>query len=545
MTAFAGTGRLLRLALRRDRIRLAVWLAVMLIVWVAFVSELAVLADEGTLADRALILRSPAMIMMTGPGYGLDDYTLGVALVAETTLWVAAALAVLSILEVVRHTRAEEESGRAELLRAAPVGRHAPAAAALLLVVLVQAAIAAGSTAVIVGVGGVALPDTLALTGGLGLVGLVFAGVALAAAQLVEHARTATGLALAVFGAAFALRAIGDAQQSPATGSDETSWLSWLSPIAWVQQTRAFVDLRLWPLGLLVAAAAVALLAAFGLATRRDFGAGIVPSRPGHAHASILLASPLGLAWRAQRIGLMWTALGLGLVWLGSGTVMGSLGDLHDMLQRNPLYAAVLGSDLVNGFFALLVLLAALGATAWGIASIGRLRAEEASGRTEAVLATHVSRARWLGGQLALSAAGAAVLVMSAAALLWLGAEASGAEDLPGAGELLAFGAAFLPATAVALGLAAAAHAWLPRLAWLAWLPVLWGVVVGMFADLFDLPDAVRALSPFWWTPDPLTGTGAADDQVAAAPALWGLSAVAAALAALAFWGFRRRDVPA
>lgn len=545
MSGYAGTARLLRLALRRDRVRLSVWIAVIVIVWVAFVGELAVLRDEGTLADRALVLRSPAMIMMTGPGYGIDDYTLGAALIAETTLWVAAALAVLSILAVVRHTRAEEESGRAELLRAAPVGRHAPAAAALLLVAIAQAAIAAGSTAVIVAMGEVPLPDTIALTGGLGLVGMVFAGVALAAAQLVEHARTATGLSLAVFGAAFALRAIGDARQSPATGSEETSWLSWLSPIAWVQQTRAFVDLRWWPLALLVGAAVLALIGAFALATRRDFGAGIVPSRPGRAHASILLASPLGLAWRAQRTGLMWTALGLGLLWLGSGTVMGSLGDLREMLQQNPLYAAVLGSDLVNGFFALLVLLAALGAAAWGIASIGRLSAEEASGRLETALATRVSRARWLGGQLAVSAAGAAALVMTGAALLWLGAEASGAEELPDAGALIAFGAAYLPATAVVLGLAAAAYAWLPRIAWLAWLPLLWGVVVGMFADLFDLPDAARALSPFWWAPNPLTGAGAADDQVAAAPALWGLTALAAALAALAFWGFRRRDAPA
>lgn len=545
MSGFSGTARLLALALRRDRIRLAVWLAVIVACWVAFVGELAVLQDEGTLADRALVLRSPAMIMMTGPGYGLDDYTLGAALAAEVTVWIAAALAVLSILEVVRHTRAEEESGRAELLRAAPIGRHAPATAALLLALIAQAAIAIASTAVVVGLGGVALSDTLALTGGLALLGAVFAGVALAAAQLVEHARTAIGVSLTVFGAAFALRAIGDAQQSPATGDDDTSWLSWLSPLAWIQQTRAFVDLRWWPLALLVAAAALALLAAYTLAARRDFGAGLVPSRPGRAHASALLSSPAGLAWRAQRTGLMWTALGLGLLWLGSGSVMGSLGDMRAMLEQNALYAAVLGSDLVNGFFSLLALLAALGAASWGVASLARLQAEETSGRTETVLATRVSRGGWLGGQLTVTATGVALLALSGAALLWLGAAASGTDDLPDAAELIGLGAAYLPAIAVVAALAAAAYAWAPRITWFAWLPVLWGVVVGMFGDLFDLPDAARALSPFWWTPNPLTGAGGAGDQAAAAPALWGLSAVAAALGALAFWGFRRRGVPA
>lgn len=224
---------------------------------------------------------------------------------------------------------------------------------------------------------------------------------------------------------------------------------------------------------------------------------------------------------------------------------MGSLGDMRAMLEQNALYAAVLGSELVNGFFSLLALLAALGAASWGVASLARLQAEETSGRTETVLATRVSRGGWLGGQLTVTATGVALLALSGAALLWLGAAASGTDDLPDAAELIGLGAAYLPAIAVVAALAAAAYAWAPRITWFAWLPVLWGVVVGMFGDLFDLPDAARALSPFWWTPNPLTGAGGAGDQAAAAPALWGLSAVAAALGALAFWGFRRRGVPA
>ena len=38
----------------------------------------------------------------------------------------------MAILLVVRHTRAEEETGRAELVGAGVVGRHAPLAAALI-----------------------------------------------------------------------------------------------------------------------------------------------------------------------------------------------------------------------------------------------------------------------------------------------------------------------------------------------------------------------------------------------------------------------------
>ena len=49
----------------------------------------------------------------------------------EGITWVVLALAI-TILHVVRHTRAEEESGRSELLRAAIVGRHGSAMAALI-----------------------------------------------------------------------------------------------------------------------------------------------------------------------------------------------------------------------------------------------------------------------------------------------------------------------------------------------------------------------------------------------------------------------------
>lgn len=541
-----GTWRVLAFALRRDRVRLLVWLAVIALVWVAFTAELAVMQDEGQLAERALVLRGPAMIMMTGPGYGLDDYTVGAALAEEVTLWFAGALAVLSILEVVRHTRAEEESGRAELIRAAPVGRHAAAAGALPLVTGAQAAIAAVGAAVVVSVGDVAIPDALALTGGLALVGVLFAAVALAACQLVEHGRTATGLSLAVFGAAFALRAIGDAQQSPATGDAQTSWLSWLSRIAWVQQTRAFVDLRVWPLWLIVAATAVALACAMALAARRDFGAGVLPARAGRASARAWLAGPLALAARSQGAGLAWTTLGLGLLWLGSGTVIGSLDDIRQLLEENPLYAAVLGEgDLQNAFFALLVLLAAVGAAAWGVASVGRLRAEETAGRTEVVLATPVARWRWIGAQLVVSAAGTALLLLSGAVLLWAGARLAASADAPAWQDVLALGAAHLPGALAIVVLAAALYAWLPRVGWLAWLPVAWAIVVGMFADLFDLPDAARAVSPFWWAPNPLTGDDPAGGDVGAAAAVTAVCGVVAVVLALALWGFRRRGVPA
>ncbi len=207
-SALTGTAGMLRLALRRDRWRLLAWVAGVVVLYLAALGEYALLADDPRgMQARAVLMRTPAMVTMAGPGYGLDDYTVGAAVANELVLWMVLALAVLSILEVVRHTRAEEESGRSELLRAGAVGRHAPAVAALLLVVAVQAVVAGVTGAVVAAGGGLPAGESFAMTGAVALGALVFAAVALVAAQVAEHGRTATGLSLAVLGAAFAARA--------------------------------------------------------------------------------------------------------------------------------------------------------------------------------------------------------------------------------------------------------------------------------------------------------------------------------------------------
>ncbi len=79
---------------------------------------------------RAVLMTNPAAVLMGGPAFGLDGYTIGAMVANEGTLTMLVATAIMSILLVVRHTRAEEETGRAELVRAAAVGRRAGLAAA-------------------------------------------------------------------------------------------------------------------------------------------------------------------------------------------------------------------------------------------------------------------------------------------------------------------------------------------------------------------------------------------------------------------------------
>ncbi|KAA2244175.1 ABC transporter permease, partial [Solihabitans fulvus] len=74
---------------------------------------------------------TPALVALYGRIY--DPTSLGALAMLKLSALGAALVAVLGYIVVVRHTRAEEESGRLELLGATVVGRRAPLTAALIV----------------------------------------------------------------------------------------------------------------------------------------------------------------------------------------------------------------------------------------------------------------------------------------------------------------------------------------------------------------------------------------------------------------------------
>jgi ABC-2 type transport system permease protein len=531
-STLTGTGRLLRFMLRRDRLRLVVWPLGVALLYAGALGEYAILGDDPEgMAARAALMTTPAMISMAGPGYGVDNYTPGAAAANELILWLVLTLAVMSILQIVRHTRAEEESSRSELVRAGAVGRHASSVAALLQV-LIANVLVAGVTGLVLVAYEFDAAQSFTMTFSIALGALVFGAVALVAAQVMEHGRGAIGISLAVLGAAYSLRAIGDIQE------EHGSVLSWLSPIGWVQQTRVFVDMRWWPLGLCAAAIVLLIALAAVLGSRRDFGAGLVAVRGGRADAAPTLTGPLTLAFVQQRTGLLWTTLGLGLMWFASGGVVEAVPEMAESVADNPVYAAMLGQsdDMIRTFLGIFGLYAGSGAAAYAVAMTLRAKAEEEGGRAEPALARPVGRARWFASGLVWALLGSAVVHVSGVLALWAGANLSGVDE-PGFHDYLELALAYLPALAVVAAFAATLYAWLPKLTGLAWALFGYVFVVGMFADLFGLPDWARGISPFWWVGNPML-------EGVEASHIWGLSGVAVLLFLLAFAGFRRRDVP-
>lgn len=530
-----GTGRMVRFMLRRDRVRLIVWIGSLLAVYGYFITALSTIYPTFEQRQtRAALMTQPASVFMGGPAYGIDDYTIGAMFSNEMSLWMIVLLGLMNIFEVVRNTRAEEESGRAELVRAGAVGRHAPVVAALLTVVIVDVVFAVLGSVLLVGAGDLSVVDTLAMSSSIALSSLVFAAVALVTSQLTTHGRGATGLALAALGAAVLVRGIGDLQGNVAV--DHGSWLSWLSPIAWTQQMRAYVDLRWWPIALSIVAVFVLLILGAVLASRRDFDGSLLADRRGAAQAGPTLSTPLAMAWRQHRTATFWWFAGTFAMFFATGTYLG--GGIEDTLKAmaadNPAVLDLFGDDPVAGFLSIMILYAALAATGYAISMVLRAKAEESAGRLEITLAKPVSRARWLTAQLVVVMLGTFLLTMVSGALaLWLGARTNGEIALD---TFLKGGAAFLPAVAVLLALTAAVYAWLPKLT-----PVLWGLlalvfVVGMFGPALDLPDAVNGISPFWWV-------GNYPVEPIEPAHLIGLAALAVVLLGLSFLGFGRRDV--
>ena len=492
-SSFGVTRQLLWLVLRRDRFRIAMWmLGIVGLMSVSASSVVALYTTPQELEGYARTVRgNSALIIQSGPGHGLNDPTVGAVVMNETALWLFIAVAVMSVFMVVRHTRTEEETGRAELVRAAPVGRHTALAAAMIGALLVNVAIAFGNVVALVVVG---LPAVGSLAFGASMVGvgMVFGGGAAVAAQVASGSRAALAAGGATVGLAFVLRAVGDVGNGV---------LSWLSPIGWAQAIRAYADERWWVLMLPVVATSASILAARALQDRRDYGSGLVAQRSGRPNARAGLSTPLALAVRLQLGALIGWAVGLGALAFFYGLVAG---EAEQIIEDNPDMAdffAQLGmGSVTDAFLSTAMLIMALLATGFTVSSVLRLRSEELSGRVDPVLAAPVSRRRWASSHLAVALVGTAVLAlvcgvaMGAAAALVLGEGGRVA-------ELTAAGAVMVPAMWVLAGAAMLLHGLRPRWAMAAWALVAWAFVVAMFAAVLELPQWLSNLSPFEHVP--------------------------------------------
>jgi len=527
---FAGTRHLIRLVLRRDRIRLPLW--VVGLGGVIAISALAVPPVYDTPAKVAgyasAVGTSPVSYLMSGRQAGID--TIGGIVANEISQVAQLGICLMVTFLVVRHTRAEEESGRAELLRSGQLGRHTATLAALLYAA--AAAVLIGSvTTVSMLAAGLEGVGSVTYGAGLLLLGLCYSAVSLVAAQLATSARGALGLAGAAIAIGYLVRGVGAMQDS---------LLVWASPFGWAQRMDAFGSERWWPTLPLLALTVALLGVAAWLTAHRDFAGGLLQARPGQARAPRLLGTPLGLAVRLMRGLLIGWATGMAALGLLYGAVIPTIPTLVD---SNPDIARAIGASadagqgLIDAFLSYIFVFMAVLSTGFAVAAVLRLRSEEESARAEMMLATTVSRVSWVGATVVVAALGALLLSLLMGLGLAIG-YGLGMGEWDRLGNQVAGQLSFLPAVLVTAAVAVAIAGLLPRWSLLAWAGVAFVFLQVMLGETLRLPGWIDGISPFTHLPRLPVET------FHPAPAVIEV-VLAAGLVLLGLWGYRRRDVGA
>lgn len=531
---------LYRQRLRRDRWQLASW--VLGIGAMTVFAAAAVAKTYGDLAEQAAILKvalaTPAILVFRGlaRGPGLGPFTF-----FEIFTFLALLAGWMSTFMAVRHSRAEEESGRAEMVSATPASRMLPLAATVL-----HGLVANALAAIVVALGFISAgldPAGSVLAGAAtGAVGVSFLGVGLLAGEFMSTSRGANAVSASLVLAAYLLRGLGDAAGTPgADGMTMTAgWPSWISPIGWGQQTFAYTGDRWWPLVLPLGLGALCVAATALIMDRRDVGAALLAGRTGRADARPTLGGSFALAARLQ----MGSIIGWCIGGLATGLLTGGLGSAVDSItaaNENTTTAlrrmlAAQGASTAQLLVSVFFLLAGVLAAACALQAVIRARQEEAAGTGPWLVSQPLGRVRWFADYLALGSLTIVAVLLMTALGAWISLTASGDTSAAG-GDVWMTALDQVPAALVFLSVPALVFVvWPPATIPAGWTVLGVAVLLGVFGGLIGVDESVRDISPFAHTPVP--GPGGTDWT----GGFWMLGiSVAAAAASLAL--MRRREV--
>jgi ABC-2 type transport system permease protein len=538
MNSLKGTGALLRLAIRRDRFKLALWLLALAGLVTAYAHTYSNLfKNQQELSEATLLfVNNPSVRIFALPsGIGIGEITL-----LKTFVTLAILLGLVSAFTVVRHTRQNEETGRLELLGSAQVGKHASLTAALLITVGANLVLMVLLT---LGLMASRLPflGSFAAAAAIVSIGIVFTGVAAVTSQLSQGARGANGLASVVVGAAAVLSGLGSLLGKLAPGGVVVipAWQTWVTPIGWGEMVRPYYSNNLWLLFLPLAAFIVLTVTAYQLEARRDVGIGLLQARRGQARASFALLGTFGLPWRLQRGVFVSWSLGMVCFAVVFGSVANSFTDLlssNDQINRILSGGHGPSTDVIGLFLGAMIGIFGFMVTAYTIPSLLRLHTEEL-GPGESILATSISRLKWALAHIIPTLVEAVVLLLACGLIMGVVADVTRHTNIY-LWPLFKSSLMQLPAMLVLASFVVFLFGVSSRFViTLSWVAMIMAVLLGpMFGALLNLPQWVLDLSPFTHIPNALVG------PVAILP-LVVLSGIALLLSITGLIVFRMRNI--
>ena len=520
-----GLGALLRIQWRTRRRSILVWVLALVGSLAGTAVAIAGLYDTpAKVQSYADAVATDALVAINGRVEGID--TLGGIIQDEFGFMASFLMPLFGIALVAATTRGEEESGRLEQLLGGRVDRRVPAVASMLLVLGASAVTVVGFAVSMVAAG-VPASGSVLYALALGLCTVVFAALAALVAQVVLHSRGVYAVSLAVLAAAYVLRGVGDVKGW---------WITWLSPLGWVERTAPFASQRWWVLAVPAVVAVVLTAGAVALAARRDLGSAVWRAGAGPGSASPRLVRPVGLAAYVHRMSFAGWLTGSVVL----AAVMGALAqEVVDAVLGNPSLSSFMdltGDSPADAFLAVVEVYLAVLACGYVVQAVGTLRREEVGGRLEPQLAGTVPRWRWLAAHVVVVVGGLLVITVVSAVVFGL-TTAWSTGDSGYVGRLVGAGMAYLPAVLVLAGLAVALFGLGPRLYAVAWGAFGAVAFIAFLGAGLQLPQWVLDLAPTTHVGNPPQG----DVEVTA---LVVLAAVASALLVAGFAGFRRRFVP-
>ncbi len=526
---FVGTGAIIRLFLRRDRFLLPLW--IFFSVTLVFVTAVTFTAIGGQ--DLGFVLsefnQDPLISALLGPAISID---LSGAIVWRGISQMALVLGIGSLLMVIRHTRTDEETGRSELIRAYPIGRHTNLTAALILTTIGNLIAGILIALSIIALGGAA-GGAFIFGATLSTIGCFYAGIGALGVQLRENSSTARSLGIAALGLGLVMAILNN------FGGGYTL-LRWITPMAWQRVTSPFAGNYSWGLLYCAVFAAVPTIIAYKLSARRDLGAGVLSSSPGLPEASPCFSSPLALAWRLHQKNFIGWMVGIVLYIAAFAAISPSLskdGGMSNWLSSlgGTSWSEEMGLGYV--FISVSIYLMSLFVAAYAMTAVLRMKKEESEGRVEMLLDKQVSRIRWMGSHLIVAAACSAALLLVMGIVGGLSYGLAAGDVSSGFWAVLAMSISKLPPVFILLGTTALLYGLWPKITVLGWGVWLSSVMLEFAWEGQMIDWSLMQISPFAYTHYTIDVT-----KLPLVP-LFFLLCISAILTGIGFWGFGNRDV--
>ena len=527
---FSNTGLLMKFILRRDRIRLAIWILAISL----FTISIAALLPELYVgeAEKAIVgetMKNPAVTFMLGPSAGLDNYTDGAMMGHFMLVFTAMFTAIMSILLVTRHTREDEEEGRTEMINSLPVGSLSNLTASFFILFIANVTIflMVCLGLYLLGIESMGFKGSILFGACIAIVGIFYATLTGFFAQLASNVRATLGLSFAFLIVEYIVRGIGDIGNGI---------LSYFSPLGLITRSEVYVNNYWWPIFVLLLASGLVFVLSLYLNSIRDLGSGFITTKPGEIYASRYLPSPLGLALRLERTPIIAWTIGMLVLGVAYGSLLGELEGFlvtSDLVQQ--MIPVVEGMSLTQSFVTMLITIISVLGTIPVLLFVLKLNSEEKKDRISQLLATPTSRNSLIASYTFIGLAASFVMQLVSILGLW-SAGTFVMEDALSFKVLAKAAFVNLPAMWIFVGLAVFLVGFFPKVTGLSWVYLIYSFYVWYMGEILQLPDWMAKLSPFHHVPS----VPAEEVEVAT---LLIITGVAILLIILGFVGYNRRDI--